>query len=198
MTSLSTSAVPSLLECYLHAKDRNRPERIADCFSADATLTFSIATDEIDFPRSVSGAAAIAKTLVSDFGERFDRCRTYYLCAEPEIDAHGVCVMPWLVAMREKETEALRLGKGAYRWRIGRVPEGVDRIVALHIHIERMDTIADTGSVKLSALQAALAYPWLPPGMLMQGIQAFASSCRDSAFVVPFRQPAETATLRNG
>lgn len=198
MTSLPTSSVQSLLECYLRAKDRNRPELIPECFAAEATLTFSIATDEIDFPRSVTGAAGIAKTLVSDFGERFDRCRTYYVCAEPELDTHDVCVMPWLVAMREKETEALRLGKGAYRWRIGRTSGEVDRIVALHIHIERMDTIADTWSVKLGALQAALTYPWLSPAMLMRGVRTFADAFDDAAFAVPFERPAETASLHNG
>lgn len=196
MTSLSLSSARSLLECYLHAKDQNRPERIAQCFADDATLTFSIATDSIDFPRSVTGADAIAKTLVSDFGERFDRCRTYYVCAELDLDANGVCIMPWVVAMREKESEALRLGKGAYRWRMGRTSGGLERIVALHIHIERMDTIADAGSVKLGALQDALTYPWMPPAMLMRGIQAFEETCADSAFVAAFREPAETGTVR--
>ncbi|WP_028223653.1 nuclear transport factor 2 family protein [Paraburkholderia oxyphila] len=197
MTSLPISTVQTLLEGYLHAKDQNRPELIADCFAGDAALTFSIATDEIDFPRSVSGAAAIAKTLVADFGERFDRCRTYYVCGEPEVDADGVCVMPWLVVMREKETEALRLGKGAYRWRIGRLAGGVDRIVALHIHIERMDTIGDTGSVKLSALQESLDYPWLPPEMLMRGVRAFAGAFPDAAFAALFERPSETDFLLN-
>lgn len=198
MTSFPLSSAQSLLECYLHAKDQNRPELIAQCFAADAALTFSIATDSIDFPRSVTGAAEIAKTLVSDFGERFDRCRTYYVCAEPDLDTDGICIMPWLVVMREKETEALRLGKGAYRWRMGRAPGGAQRIVGLHIHIERMDTIGDVGSVKLGALQAALTYPWIPPAMLMRGIQAFEGTWTDSAFVAPFREPSETTSLREG
>ncbi|QBR02671.1 nuclear transport factor 2 family protein [Paraburkholderia pallida] len=197
MTSLPTSTVQTLLEGYLHAKDQNRPELIADCFADDAALTFSIATDEIDFPRSVSGATAIAKTLVADFGERFDRCRTYYVCDEPVVDADGVCVMPWLVVMREKETEALRLGKGAYRWRIGRSAGGVDRIVALHIHIERMDSIGDAGSVKLSALQELLGYPWLPPEMLMRGVQAFAGAFPHAEFAALFERPSESDFLLN-
>ncbi|NLP63161.1 nuclear transport factor 2 family protein [Paraburkholderia sacchari] len=196
MTSLSLSSARSLLECYLHAKDQNRPELIAQCFAAEATLTFSIATDSIDFPRSVTGTDAIAKTLVSDFGERFDRCRTYYVCVEPSLDADGVCIMPWLVVMREKETETLRLGKGAYRWRMGRATGGAERIVGLHIHIERMDTIADSGSVKLGALQDALTYPWMPTAMLMRGIQAFEKTCANSAFVAAFREPSSTDAVR--
>ena len=41
----------SLPECYLRAKDQNRPALIDECFAPDAELTFSIATDDIDFPR---------------------------------------------------------------------------------------------------------------------------------------------------
>lgn len=49
-TSLSSSSVRSLLECYLRAKDLNQPELISECFSSDTELTFSIAADDIDFP----------------------------------------------------------------------------------------------------------------------------------------------------
>lgn len=186
----SLSSVRSLLECYLRAKDQNRPELIAECFAPDAELTFSIATDDIDFPRSVAGAPAIAKTLVADFGDRFDCCLTYYVCAAPKLDSHGVCTMPWLVAMRQKDNDALRLGKGTYRWRIGRVSGGMDRIVQLHIAIERMDVINDPGSIKLRGLQASLSYPWLAPGELAQGMAAFVAAHPDSDFALPFRQPA--------
>ncbi len=50
----SLSSVRSLLECYLRAKDLNQPELISECFASDAELTFSIATDDIDFPRRVA------------------------------------------------------------------------------------------------------------------------------------------------
>jgi len=140
---------------------------ILDCFAADAELTFDIATDAIDFPRSVTGAAAIARTLVADFGERFESCRTYYVCAAPEVDADGICTMPWLVAMRQKDNGALRLGRGEYRWRIARMGDGSDRIVGLHIAIERMDTIDDPGSATLRSLQDTLSYPWLTPTELL-------------------------------
>ena len=53
--AISTSSVRSLLECYIRAKDQNQPDLIFDCFAADAELTFDIATDAIDFPRSVTG-----------------------------------------------------------------------------------------------------------------------------------------------
>jgi hypothetical protein len=186
----SISSVRSLLECYIRAKDQNQPELIFDSFAAAAELTFEIATDAIDFPRSVTGAQAIAQTLVTDFGERFDRCRTYYVCTEPEVDADGVCTMPWLVAMRQKDNETLRLGKGTYRWRIARMPDGPDRIVGLHIAIERMDVIDDPGAVMLQTLQAWLTYPWLPLPELAQRIESFQAMYPESAFATAFRHPS--------
>ena len=191
--AIPSSSVRSLLECYIRAKDQNQPALIFDCFATDAELTFEIATDAIDFPRRVTGAAAIAKTLVADFGERFDRCRTYYVCTAPEADADGVCTMPWLVAMRQKDNEALRLGKGTYRWRIARMADragGADRIVGLHIAIERMDVIDDPGSARLGALQGALSYPWLAPTELALRIDSFVTTHPDAAFATAFRRPA--------
>ncbi|WP_321797676.1 nuclear transport factor 2 family protein [Caballeronia sp. J97] len=180
--AISITSVRSLLECYIRAKDRNQPELIFACFAADAALTFDIATDAIDFPRSVSGASAIAKTLVSDFGERFDRCRTYYMCAAPEVNADGVCTMPWFVVMRQKDNEALRLGKGTYRWRIARMDDGSDRIAGLHIAIERMDGFEDPGADKLRALQALLPYPWLQRSDIHRSMEPLLTMNPDTAF----------------
>jgi hypothetical protein len=150
-----------------------------------------ILTDAIDFPRSVTGASAIARTLVADFGERFDRCRTYYVCTALEMDADGVCTMPWLVAMRQKDNEALRLGKGTYRWRIARMADGADgaeRIVGLHIAIERMDVIDDPGSARLRSLQSALSYPWLTPAELALRMESFGAVHPDADVATFFRR----------
>ncbi|MFM0500841.1 hypothetical protein [Paraburkholderia caffeinilytica] len=189
-TAPSSSSARSLLEGYLRAKDLNHPELISECFSPDAELTFSIATDDIDFPRLVVGAPAIARTLVADFGERFDRCRTYYICAEPEVDENRACVMPWLVVMRQKDSGSLRIGKGVYQWRFGTGVEGADAIVRLHIHIERMDAVPDPDAAMLSALQGALPYPWLPPVALRDGVANFIATGSDAGFALPFQQPA--------
>lgn len=188
--AIPAASLRSLLECYIRAKDQNQPALIFDCFAADAELTFEIATDTIDFPRRVNSAAAIAKTLVADFGERFDRCRTYYVSSAPEADADGVCTMPWLVAMRQKDNEALRLGKGTYRWRVARMTDGADSIVGLHIAIERMDMIDDPGSAMLGALQGALSYPWLAPTELALRIDSFVAAHPDAAFASAFRRPS--------
>jgi hypothetical protein len=196
VTSPLLSSVRSLLECYLRAKDLNQPALISECFATDAELTFSIATDDIDFPRLVAGAPAIAKTLVADFGERFDRCRTYYICVEPHLNESRTCEMPWLVIMREKETESLRIGNGTYRWRFsadaGNGGNGGNggMIVQLHIHIERMDAVPDLHAEKLNALQGRLSYPWLSPEELQRSMAGFIETYPDSAFAKPFEQTA--------
>ncbi|MPV69724.1 nuclear transport factor 2 family protein [Burkholderia sp. BE17] len=190
---LHPAQVRALLECYLRAKDLNRPALIADCFAADAELSFSLANDDIDFPPRVTGAAAIARTLVEEFGERFERCRTYYVCAEPSVDEHGVSAMPWLVVMRQKDNGALRSGHGTYRWQFACDGEGVARVAALHIHIARMDTIDDPQSVKLDALHAAFGYPWLPVQAFACGLADVAAAQPDWAFIAPFREAAAAA-----
>ena len=69
-----------LLEAYLEAKDLDRPSLILECYTPNAVLTYSIATDTIAFPSRILGADAIAQTLVRDFRKKFDRCKTYYVC----------------------------------------------------------------------------------------------------------------------
>lgn len=190
---LDPAQVRAMLECYLRAKDLNRPALIADCFAADAALSFSLANDDIDFPPRVTGAAAIASTFVEEFGERFERCRTYYVCAEPAVDEHGISAMPWLVVMRQKDNGALRIGHGTYRWQFAPDSGSVARIAALHIHIARMDTIDDPDATKLDALHAAFGYPWLPARAFARGLADVAAEQPGWAFLAPFRQAAASA-----
>ncbi|KWK16776.1 hypothetical protein WT77_29275 [Burkholderia stagnalis] len=189
-SSPDRATVRALLEGYLRAKDLNRPELIATCFAADAGLSFSLASDDIDFPARVDGAPAIAKTLVGDFGARFERCRTYCVCVEPHVNGDGACEMPWLVVMRQKDSGALRIGNGTYRWQFAREHDGAERIARLHIHIVRMDTIDDPRADRLDALHGALGYPWLPPHALARGLGEVAAAHPGWTFVQPFLQPA--------
>ncbi|WP_322031645.1 hypothetical protein [Paraburkholderia sp. J76] len=180
------------LETYIDAKDNTKPARIHEAFAPDAVLTFSLATPNIAFPARSDGAEAIAKTLVSDFGERYSRCRTYYLC---EADALAVRertieALPWLVVMREEAAGALRIGHGTYRWTFegnGAAP----RVSALHIHIARMDVIDDPDGARLERLQEGLSYPWLAPGDLAARYGALARDASGAFdFVREFAYPA--------
>jgi hypothetical protein len=92
--------------------------------------------------------------------------------------------------MRQRENESLRIGKGVYRWRFGNETGHADRIVQLHIHIERMDAVSDPQAGKLNALQASLLYPWLPPAALRDRLASFIATSSDAEFALLFQQPA--------
>jgi len=177
-----------LLEKYLEAKDLNRPSLILDCYTPDAVLTYSIATDTISFPDKVLGAPAIAQTLVQDFRKNFDCCKTYYVCDSMAGDGRRIDFMPWLVIMRQMSNTALRVGKGYYRWQF-ESDETRMRVCAMHIHIERMDIIEDRDRNKLQVLQSVLPYPWLAPATLRKTFESLRKQVPIFAFLDRFNAP---------
>jgi hypothetical protein len=178
----------SLLEAYLQAKDLNQPSVILDCYTPEAVLTYSIATDTIAFPARVEGADAIAQTLVRDFRKNFDSCRTYYVCDSIAPAGQDISFMPWLVIMRQVSNTALRLGRGYYRWGFER-DESEMRVREMHIHIERMDIIEDRDGNKRQALHAALPYPWLRPAVLSETFERLRKQSPGFAFLDGFQAP---------
>jgi hypothetical protein len=195
MTTLPLARYRSALETYIDAKDNTRAERIAEVFASDAVLTFSLATSNIAFPARTVGAAAIAKTLVSDFGAQYAQCRTYYVCDSLAVEDDRIDALPWLVVMREPATRALRVGHGVYRWTFGSAGATVEaRLVsAFHIHIARMDVVSDSDGALLEALQEGLSYPWLTPVELRERFEALAGTIPALAFVRDFAEPATPA-----
>jgi hypothetical protein len=182
--------VRELLERYVEAKDRTRPELMPDIYRPDAVLTYSIATDEISFPARVQGVEAITRTLVSEFGERFAACRTYYLCHAPPVGNEDLVCLQWLVAMRERQSAQLRLGKGWYRWQFERRALGGMAARTMHIHIERMAAVPDRDGRLLAGIQRDLPYPWLRAAVLRRTMDELAASDPTFAFVHAFREPA--------
>lgn len=186
MTSLPLAPYRRALETYIDAKDNMRAERIAEAFAPDAVLTMSLATSNIAFPARTVGADAIAKTLVTDFGAQYTRCRTYYVCDALAVQDGVIDALPWLVVMREPATGALRVGHGVYRWTFDETPV----VTGFHIHIARMDVVPDADGALLDALQAGLAYPWLTPAALHEHLAALARDTPALAFVDAFSRPA--------
>ncbi|HEX9450763.1 MAG TPA: hypothetical protein VF934_05060 [Burkholderiales bacterium] len=178
----------SLLEAYLQAKDLDQPSVILDCYTPDAVLTYSIATDTIAFPAKVVGADAIAQTLVRDFRKSFDCCKTYYVCDSITPVGQAVEFLPWLVIMRQISSTALRFGKGFYRWKFERDDSRM-RVCAMHIHIERMDIIEDRDGKKRQELHAALPYPWLRPAVLSETLGRLRKQSPGFGFLDDFQVP---------
>jgi hypothetical protein len=193
---MSVATPGALLERYVEAKDLARPHLMAAIYAPDAVLTYSIATDAIEFPAEVRGVEGITRTLVVDFALKFDRCRTYYLCDAPPAQTERIAELPWLVVMREPAASRLRMGRGFYRWTFTPSPAAGVRVAAMHIHIERMDPIDDPGARLLERIQAPLPYPWLPPAVLDARFASLVA--RDTAlhFLQAFRTPVDPTAIR--
>lgn len=177
----------ALLARYVEAKDFTRPALMAAIYRQDAVLTYSIATDAISFPARTEGVDAITRVLVVEFGARYRDCRTYYLedCRREQPDEWRI---PWLVVMREPQAQALRIGRGFYRWCFDRTPATL-RVAAMHIHIERMDAIADPQAQSMRAIQAALPYPWLTSATLRSALGELQARDARFAFLDDFLVP---------
>jgi hypothetical protein len=182
-----------LLERYVEAKDFTRPHLMREIYATDAVLTFSIATDSISFPEKVSGLDGITRTLIVDFGVKYNRCKTYYVCDALPQNSDRMTIVPWLVLMREPARGCLRIGKGYYVWTFEAQGPASVQVVAMHIHIERMDPVDDADGHLLSAAQAGLPYPWLAPSVMRSRLGRLAETDPALAFLRDFRVPIDPA-----
>jgi hypothetical protein len=181
-----------LLERYVEAKDLGRPQLMPQIYASDAVLTFSIATDSIWFPPRVAGIDGITRTLVVDFGAKYNRCKTFYVCDSVPPESARVAILPWLVLMSEPAASRLRIGKGYYRWTFQRKGEGALQVVAMHIHIERMDAADEVQAGLLETAQSVLPYPWLRPATLRSQFQTLVEADAVYACLSDFRSPGES------
>jgi hypothetical protein len=154
------------IETYLHAKDFNRPHRMADAFTADAELAMTVRTGDIAFPPAVQGVQAIAATLSSDFAQRYENVYTFCLDAPPTGDDDRFSC-DWLVCMTDKASGAARIGFGRYDWH--GATDGTGRVSRLHITIERMAVLPADASPALLDWARHLPYPWCPRARLAPG-----------------------------
>ncbi|MBI3526975.1 MAG: hypothetical protein HY067_03315 [Betaproteobacteria bacterium] len=158
-------------------------------YDANAVLTFSIATDTISFPHRVVGLDDITKTLIVDFGTKFSRCKTYYICDFTPQQEDRIAILPWLVLMCESASSRLRIGKGYYKWTFEKRSDANTQVAAMHIHIERMDIIDDRDGKILHAMQSALSYPWLPPALLLEKFEQLMQRTPGFEFLDIFKTP---------
>ena len=144
------------ITAYILAKDGNRPHRLAEAFTPDATLTMRVNTDAISFPPLTNGREAIAQTLVRSFNQTYENVYTLCLDAPPAADAASYSCR-WLVAMSEKDGGAVRVGCGRYAWLFA---PNDGRARALTIAIEAMEVLPPDALTQVMAWVARLPYPW--------------------------------------
>lgn len=184
-----------LLERYVEAKDLTRPQLMREIYAADAVLTFSIATDSISFPEKVPGIDGITRTLIVDFAAKYNRCKTFYVCDSLPENTETITIVPWLVLMHEPARACLRIGKGYYKWTFEAQGRGGMQVVAMHIHIARMDPVDDADGRLLSAAQSVLPYPWLPPGVMRARLGTLSETDPALNFLRDFQTPIDPAEL---
>jgi hypothetical protein len=175
----------ALLARYIEAKDLVCPHLTRQIYAPDAVLTYSLATDSIRFPARVSWLEGITHTLVVDFATRYSGCKTYCVVESPPELPEELAFVPWLVLMREQAAASLRIGKGFYEWTL----DDGGFVVAMHIHIERMDAIDDRDGALLQSAQAVLPYPWLPPQTLRSEFEALMKRGAGCSFLEAFKVP---------
>lgn len=152
----TVSTPAATMHAYLLAKDGNRPHLLTQAFTADATLTMQVNTGTISFPPASQGRAAIADVLVSRFAKTYENVYTFCVTQAPadEVDSFRC---DWLVAMTEKDNQAVRVGCGRYDWRFA--PE-TKLAESLTITIEAMLVLAPAHGDAVLDWAANLPYPW--------------------------------------
>ncbi|MCC7216549.1 MAG: hypothetical protein IT517_07230 [Burkholderiales bacterium] len=160
------------IECYLRAKDENRPFLMERAFAVDAVLEVVAAAGTIAFPPVTRGRDGIADILVRRFAQAYENVRTFCLAGAPPVDAAEFSCA-WLVGMSEKESGRVRVGCGRYDWRFEHhTPRRADRLA---ITIRSMESIDPGHLAPVMAWLSSMPYPWCPAARALAGLPALAA-----------------------
>ena len=152
----------AVLEKYILGKDENKFAILEEIYEPGAKVTFEINSEAISFPHEIVGNKEIAKVLSYDFNRNFDHVKTYYLSREfPFIAEGNILKQKWLVLMREKKSNNMRVGTGFYDWYFTTGSDPQNRIKHHHIAIHEMLDLPDWSLRSLLDLQMRFSYPWL-------------------------------------
>jgi hypothetical protein len=152
---------------YIFAKDRNRPHLLEAAFTDDVGLQMIVQTDAISFPPVSKGREALADTLVRQFNQTYENIYTFCLANPPHGEAKSFSC-PWLVAMSDKQSHAVRVGCGRYDWSF--TDHG--RARGLVITIGAMEVLPAEALEPVMSWVSALPYPWCPAATAAQAIPA--------------------------
>lgn len=165
MSNVPAPTTASVIQHYLHAKDRNHPVYMARAFAADAVLKMTLRTPAIAFPPESHGLDAITETLVRTFGQTYENVFTFCLAHPGDNVVLDAYACDWLVGMTEKASNQVRVGCGRYEWEFQAEPHLARHLT---ITIETMLNLpADTAPAIFNWL-TALPYPWTDPQRVVQ------------------------------
>ena len=75
-----------------------------------------VQTDAVSFPPVSRGREAVVDTLVRHFNQTYENIYTFCLANSPDGEAKSFSC-PWLVAMSDKQSRAIRVGCGLVIYR---------------------------------------------------------------------------------
>ena len=151
-----------LLEKYVEGKDQDKFKILEEIYIPNAKVTFEIESDTISFPTEILGNKNIAQVLSAEFNRKYDHVQTYYLSRSfPQIKDFIISNQGWLVIMREKEDNSIRVGTGLYDWIFEKQVDGNLKIAQHNISIGVMLCLPGLPLSFLDELQSNLLYPWI-------------------------------------
>jgi len=157
------------VQAYIFAKDRNRPHLLEAAFTDDVELRMIVQTDAVSFPPVSKGREAVVDTLVRHFNQTYENIYTFCL-ANPLNDGAKSFSCPWLVAMSDKQSRAIRVGCGRYDWAF----DDIGRVGGLVITIGVMEVLPAEALEPVMSWVSLLPYPWCPASKAAQAIPALA------------------------
>lgn len=166
--------IAAILEKYIEGKDQDRYGILEEIYSPEATVSFEINTEDIQFPGTIRGNVEIAKILSMDFNRKYHQVKTYYLSKDSmESESLEVSVQKWLVAMRERNNGSIRIGTGYYDWEFEYDQDSRLQIKKHKIFIHTMLELPADKLEILQYLHATLSYPWEDREKAVQILQEF-------------------------
>ena len=153
---------------YLHAKDHCRPHAFGQAFAEDATFTskFEFETQFSDETPRV-GLAAITET----FRQLGAACENIYtLCtldSRRHVDEDGTWACKWIVTMTERETRAVRVAWGDYRWRIDEERGLATELLVTMVEMQMLDP---SHAREICEWMASFEGPWVESRALVEAM----------------------------
>jgi hypothetical protein len=156
MVETAVNNYQEIIQRYICAKDKNRPELMPRVFTIAARLEIVMKTHTIVFPLGADGLDAITDVLISQFSQNYENVYTFcFFDASENHENKYSC--EWLVTMTEKNGGSVRVGCGSYNWSFDHQQEILaDQLI---ITIEQMILLSPDCYDQIFSWVTKLPYP---------------------------------------
>lgn len=141
----------NLLNTYFDGKDNDKYRLLEEIYEKDAVVEFLVKPSNIRFPSLIQGCKEIARILSKEFNQNNTDIKSYYFWQEAKGD-EALEEQKWLVIMKERETQKLKVGAGLYHWYFSKNKK-------LQRHYIQIEQMVYVDSKSIECLQQDLTYP---------------------------------------